>query len=64
MRTWSGQNHSLSGFEKIRMVGKGAVTFLLFTYVITNMHMDKLIAERSATFRSEQQYVSDTSIVL
>jgi len=46
------------------MVGKGAVTFLLFTYVITNMHMDKLIAERSATFRSEQQYVSDTSIVL
>ena len=33
VRTWSGNNQSLSGFEKIRMVGKGMHYTVLCQYV-------------------------------
>jgi len=34
VRTWSGQNQSLSGFEKIRMVGKGVRICCHYTLIV------------------------------
>jgi len=59
VRTWSGQNQSLSGFEKIRMVGKGIsnnnicfLKFYTFTHMIESVY--KPVAATTATARSKQ----------